>query len=153
MDCDAVAGNHCVIHLSLQRLLAVCHSQQRVQLIWLLNPCSLWILQHCPAILQLSTYWRINGTLNIHRLTHWNRDKAAAIFQATFINAFSWIKRYEFRIRFDWNLFPKDQLSTFEHWFRWWIGAEHALDLTFMIFIYLDIFYQCIPEFFFRWHK
>ena len=28
-------------------------------------------------------------------LTHWGRDKMAAIFQATFSNAFSWMKIYE----------------------------------------------------------
>ena len=30
-------------------------------------------------------------------LTHWGRDKMAAIFQTTFSNAFSWMKMHEFR--------------------------------------------------------
>ena len=37
-------------------------------------------------------------------LTHWGRDKMAAIFQTTFSNAFSWKKMHEFRIRFHWSL-------------------------------------------------
>ena len=52
------------------------------------------------------------------RLSHWSRDKMAAIFQTTFSNAFSWIKMYEFRIRFHWNLFPGVQLTMFQNWFR-----------------------------------
>ena len=38
-------------------------------------------------------------------LTHWGRDKMAAISQTTFSNAFSWMNTYEFRIRFHWILF------------------------------------------------
>ena len=30
-------------------------------------------------------------------ITHWGRDKMAAIFQTTFLNGFSWMKMYEFR--------------------------------------------------------
>ena len=36
-------------------------------------------------------------------LTHWSRDKMAAIFE-TFSNGFSWMKMYEFRLKFHWNL-------------------------------------------------
>ena len=51
-------------------------------------------------------------------LTHWGRDKMAAIFQTTFSNAFSWIKMFEFRLNFHWNLFPRVQLTIFQQWFR-----------------------------------
>ena len=34
-------------------------------------------------------------------LTHWSRDKMAAISQTTFSNAFSWMKMYEFRFHWD----------------------------------------------------
>ena len=51
-------------------------------------------------------------------LTHWGRDKMAAIFQTTFSNAFSSVKMYEFRLRFHWGLFPMVQLTIFQHWFR-----------------------------------
>ena len=51
-------------------------------------------------------------------LTHWGRDKMAAIFQTTFSNGFSWMKMYEFRLTFHWSLFPRVQLTIFQHWFR-----------------------------------
>ena len=38
-------------------------------------------------------------------LTHWGRDKMAAIFQTTFSNAFSWMKMFKLRLRFHWSLF------------------------------------------------
>ena len=51
-------------------------------------------------------------------LTHWGRDKMAAIFQTTFSNAFSWMKMYEFRLKFHCRLFLRVQLTIFQHWFR-----------------------------------
>ena len=50
----------------------------------------------------------------------------AAIFQTTSSNAFSWTKAYEFRSRFHWSLFLRVQLTIFQHWFRWWLGADQA---------------------------
>ena len=50
-------------------------------------------------------------------LTHWGRDKMAAISQTTFSNAFSWMKTNEFRLRFHWSLFLRVQLTIFQHWF------------------------------------
>ena len=47
-------------------------------------------------------------------LTHWGRDKMAAIFQTTFSNAFSWMKMFKFRLRFHWSLFPRVQLTIFQ---------------------------------------
>ena len=52
------------------------------------------------------------------RLTHWGRDKMAGIFQTTFSIAFSWMKMYEYRLRFHWNLFLTFELTIFQHWFR-----------------------------------
>ena len=40
-------------------------------------------------------------------ITHWGRDKINAISQTTFSNAFSWMKMYEFHLRFDRIFFPK----------------------------------------------
>ena len=51
-------------------------------------------------------------------LTHWGPDKMAAIFQTTFSKAFSRMKIYEFWLRFHWSLFPRVQLTIFQHWFR-----------------------------------
>ena len=59
-------------------------------------------------------------------LTHWGRDKMAAISQTTFSNVFSSMKMFKFRLRFHWSLFPRVQLTIFHHWFRWWLGAVQA---------------------------
>ena len=37
--------------------------------------------------------------------THWGRDKMAAIFRTKFSNGFSWMKMYEFLLKFHWSLF------------------------------------------------
>ena len=50
----------------------------------------------------------------------------AAIFQTTLSNGFSWIKMYEFRLTFHWNLFLRVELTIFQHWFRQWLGAVQA---------------------------
>ena len=42
-------------------------------------------------------------------LTHWARDEMYTISQTTFLSAFSWIKIYEFRIKFRWSLFLRVQ--------------------------------------------
>ena len=51
-------------------------------------------------------------------LTHWGRDKMAAISQTTLSNAFSWMKMLEFRYKFHWGLFLRAQLTILQHWFR-----------------------------------
>ena len=51
-------------------------------------------------------------------LTHWGRDKMDAISQTTFSSAFSWMKMFEFRLKFHWSLFLRVQLTIFNHWFR-----------------------------------
>ena len=44
-------------------------------------------------------------------LTHRGRDKMAAIFQTTFSNEISWMKMYEFRLRFHCSLFLRFQIN------------------------------------------
>ena len=39
-------------------------------------------------------------------------------FQTIFSNAFSWMKTYKFRKRFHWSMFPRVQLTIFQHRFR-----------------------------------
>ena len=51
-------------------------------------------------------------------LTHWGRDKMAAVSQTTPSNAFSWMKMLEFRLIFRWSLFLRVQLTIIQHWFR-----------------------------------
>ena len=51
-------------------------------------------------------------------LTHWGRDKMAAILHTTFSNGFSWMKMYKFRLKLHWSLFLWVQLTISQHWFR-----------------------------------
>ena len=53
-----------------------------------------------------------------HIMTHWGQDTTAAIFQTTFSNAFSLMKMSEFRLKLQWSLFRRVQLTIFLHWFR-----------------------------------
>ena len=57
-------------------------------------------------------------TDEINYLTHWGRDKMAAISQTTLSIAFSWMKMLEFRLNFHWSLFLRVRLRIFHHWFR-----------------------------------
>ena len=41
-------------------------------------------------------------------------------------NAFSWMKMLEFRLNVHWSVFQRVQFTTFQHWFRWWFGADQA---------------------------
>ena len=59
-------------------------------------------------------------------LTYWGRDEMAAYFLTTISIAFSWMKIYHFRLIFHWSLFPRVQLTKFQHWFRWWLVAWPA---------------------------
>ena len=55
---------------------------------------------------------------SIMSLMPWGLDKFAAISQTTFSNPFSWMKIYEFHLRFDWSLFLRFELTIYQHWFR-----------------------------------
>ena len=57
-------------------------------------------------------------SLQFSSLTHWGRDKMAAISQMKLSNGFSLMNMYEFLIRFHWRLFLGVQLTIFQHWFR-----------------------------------
>ena len=46
-------------------------------------------------------------------LTHWGRDEMNNISQTTFSTAFSWMKMFEFRLKFHWRLFLWVQLTIF----------------------------------------
>ena len=59
-------------------------------------------------------------------LTHWGRDEMNNISQTTFSNVFSSMKMFEFRLKFHWSLFPRVQLTIFQHCFRQWLGAVEA---------------------------
>ena len=59
-------------------------------------------------------------------LTHWGRNKMAAIFQTTFSNAFLWMIMYVIRLKFHWNLFLRVQWTISQHWLRWWLVADQV---------------------------
>ena len=61
-----------------------------------------------------------------HLLIHWGRDKMAAFSQTTLSNGFSWMKILEFRLKIHWSLFLRVLLTIFQHWLRWWLGADQA---------------------------
>ena len=63
-------------------------------------------------------HWRIYVALGGDEWTHWGRDKMDAISQTIFSSAFSWMKMFEFRLKFQWSLFLRVQLTIFQHWFR-----------------------------------
>ena len=52
------------------------------------------------------------------QLTHWGRDKMAAILQTTSSSAFSLIQIYELRLKFHCGLFLEVPLTIFQLWFR-----------------------------------
>ena len=85
---------------------------------WLTNS-PVWH-KHCCYVLRMKYYssvWYVQGRVwYITPSTHWGRSKMAAIFQTTSLNAFSWMKVYEFRSRFPWSLFPRVQLTISQHW-------------------------------------
>ena len=88
----------------------------------------------CPG-LNVITYWgrdycNLDLAFVVSRmcscgLTHWGRDKMDVISQTTFSSAFSWMKMFEFRLKFHWSLFLRIQLTIAESSTRikpiqWW---------------------------------
>ena len=59
-------------------------------------------------------------------LTHWGQEKMAANFLTIFSNAFSRMKIYKFRLKFHWKLFPRVQLTIFQHCFRLWLCPDQV---------------------------
>ena len=82
--------------------------------------CGIYIANVLCSDVSLDIHLKCCGVFHftINILTHWGRDKMAAIFQTTFSNAFSWMKMHEFRLRFHWSLFLRLELTIFQHWSR-----------------------------------
>ena len=59
-------------------------------------------------------------------LTHWGRDKMAAVSQTTHSSTFSSIKMLEILLIFHWSLFLRVKSTILHHWFRLWLGADQA---------------------------
>ena len=79
-------------------------------------------IQHQSKIRHLGQNMCVRQPLNnfpvYKELTHWGRDKMAAVSQTTLSNAFSWMKMLEFRFKFHLSLFLRVQFTIFQHWFR-----------------------------------
>ena len=77
-------------------------------------------LQTIVTILPLPPWWALKYCFHgcLDTLTHWGRDKMAAIFQTTFLNAFSSMKSFVIRFKFHWSFFLRFQLTTTQHWYR-----------------------------------
>ena len=54
----------------------------------------------------------------VNVLTHWGWNKMADILQTPFWNVFSWVKMFDFRLKFHWMLLLRVQLTISQHWFR-----------------------------------
>ena len=71
-------------------------------------------------------------------LTHWGSDKMDTILQMTISSPFSWMKIYEFRLKFHWNFFLRVQLTIFHHWFRWMLDTvqvtSHCLSQWWLVY-------------------
>ena len=65
----------------------------------------------------ISSYGIYLHFLEYSSLIHWGQNKIA-ISQVIFSNAHSWMKIYEFNLRFHWSLFLRFELTIFHHWFR-----------------------------------
>ena len=71
-------------------------------------------------------------------------------------NAFSWMKIYQFRLRFHWCLFPRIQLTISQHWLKYWLGAaqatSHYLDQWRLVYrpIYASL---CLNELMIHWKQ
>ena len=80
----------------------------------------------CKQLTELLGLCLAHVELCDHGLSHWGRDEIDAILQTTFSETFSWLKMCEFRLKFQWSLFLRVQLTISQHWFRWWLGAVPA---------------------------
>ena len=93
---------------------------------WVVFPASIKRNKYTRRILTMG-FESNNHTVGQWRnvlLTHWGRDKMAAIFKTTFCNGFSWMEMYEFGVKFHWSLFLGVHLTTCQHWFRSWLGDK-----------------------------
>ena len=82
-----------------------------------------------------SFQYRICGVSNVlhNYLTHWGRDKMAAVSQTTLSNSFSWMKMLKFRWRFHSNLFLGVQLTISVQIMAWRRSGDKPLYETMMV--------------------
>ena len=115
-------------------------NQERQSLYWNRSQYSCYVFLGCVESVRSSAFFSLFGYMMVnqpdlrgsvpyilwHVLTHWGHDKMASDFLTTNSNAFSWMKIYKCWLGFHLILFPRVQLIIFQHWFRWWLGADQA---------------------------
>ena len=69
---------------------------------------------------------KMAAILQLTFLTHWGQDKMAAVSRTMFSNTFSWMKMYEFCLKFHRSLFLRFQSTIFQHWFRYLLDTGQA---------------------------
>ena len=74
-------------------------------------------------------------------LTHWSRDEIDAISQTTYLAKCIFLNEYVY-VRFHWSLFLRFELTIFQQWFIYWLGAYQATShyLNQWWIIYLGIY-------------
>ena len=74
-----------------------------------------------------SSYCRFLGHISCRFYINTLRPRQLdAIWQTTFSNAFSWMRMFEFLLKFHWSLFLRVELTIFQYGFRYWLGAGPA---------------------------
>ena len=104
------------LRLILETLRYICHTLQY----WLGWPICAYChnISRKPVQPRLLMPWLLADITEHHDIiTHWAWRKIATISQMTFSNGFSWIEIYIFRLRYHSSLFPRVQLTIFQHWF------------------------------------
>ena len=81
-------------------------------------PWKLGDKEQISAAVKSTSYEEFSTDDTSQPLTHWGRDKMAAIFQTTVSNSFSWMKTHEIWLKFDWSLFLMVRLTISQHLFR-----------------------------------
>ena len=84
---------------------------------WMVLKCVYSFLEKLTGVIGPSTVMAFSVHSQQMNLTHWGWDKMAAILQTTSSNAFSFMKMFEFWLKFHWSLFLRVQLIILQHWF------------------------------------
>ena len=96
----------------------------RRSVLWLVHAMAWCLLSIRPVPESMITYHPCDSEEHVFNTLR--PRQMDAISQTTFWNAFSWMKMFEFRLKFHWGVFLRFQLTLFQHWYRYWLGAVHA---------------------------
>ena len=57
---------------------------------------------------------------------HFEGDTKCRHFTDDIFKCIFFMKIFQFRLKFHWRMFPMDQLTTCQHWFRQWLGTKQV---------------------------